>query len=76
MESPPSRTPSSEDQVAVVEPYFNCAVRKDFEALPIAADYTIVTPLPSKLELEGGRVTGEIAFYDPRRLVGRTADRP
>ena len=61
MRSPSPRTASREEQVDVVEFYFDCFVRQDFEALPI-------TP-------ELGRTKGVVVFYDPRRLAGRTEDR-
>jgi hypothetical protein len=126
MGSPQSRASSRVEQVAVVESYFDCCVRNDFEALPIAPDYTIETPLTpklsghaavdylkaasahirgirirqhivegdhvatwfeeettwgplkvvAKLEIEGGCVKGEVAFYDPRRIAGGAEDRP
>jgi hypothetical protein len=57
-------TPTRDDQVAVVESFLDCIVRKDFGQLPIASEYTAQSPLTSKL-------TGQAAL-DYLRIVARS----
>jgi limonene-1,2-epoxide hydrolase len=45
----PTSTATREKQVAVVESFLDCVVRKDFDRLPIAPDYTAQSPLTPKL---------------------------
>lgn len=47
-----SVVPSREDQVALVETYFDCFVRNEFDAIPIAPDYTGRTPFARELSGE------------------------
>jgi hypothetical protein len=49
--------------VAVVESFLDCIVRKDFDRLPIAPEYTAESPLTRKL-------TGQAAM-DYLRIVAR-----
>jgi len=42
-------TPTRDEQVAVVESFLDCIVRKDFDRLPIAPEYTAESPLTPKL---------------------------
>jgi len=55
--------PTREEQVAVVESFLDCIVRKDFDRLPIAPDYTAESPLTPKL-------TGQAAL-DYLQIVAR-----
>jgi hypothetical protein len=41
--------PTREAQVAVVESFLDCVVRKDFDRIPIAPGYTAQSPLTPKL---------------------------
>jgi hypothetical protein len=41
--------PTRDEQVAVVESFLDCIVRKDFDRLPIAPGYTAQSPLTPKL---------------------------
>ena len=56
-------TPTRDEQVAVVESFLDCIVRKDFDQLPIAPEYTAESPLTPKL-------TGRAAL-DYLRIVAR-----
>lgn len=40
---------SREAKVAVVESYFDCFVRQDFDAIPLSEDYTSATPFAPHL---------------------------
>jgi hypothetical protein len=42
-------SPTRDEQVALVEAFLDCIVRKDFERMPIAPDYTAQSPLTPKL---------------------------
>lgn len=44
-----SSAPTREEQVAIVEAYFDCFVRKNFDAIPISPNYTSRTPLAPDL---------------------------
>jgi hypothetical protein len=56
-------TPTREEQVAVVESYLDCVVRKDFDRLPVTPEHTAESPLTPK-------VTGRAAV-DYLRIVAR-----
>jgi hypothetical protein len=58
-----SSIPTRAEQVAVVESFLDCIVRKDFDRLPIAPDYTAQSPLTPRL-------TGQAAL-DYLRVVAR-----
>lgn len=58
-----SSNPTRDEQVAVVELFLDCIVRKDFDRLPIAPEYTAQSPLTRKL-------TGPAAL-DYLRVVAR-----
>lgn len=60
---PTASTPTRQEQVAVVESYLDCVVRKDFDRLPIAPEYTAESPLTPKL-------SGQAAV-DYLRIVAR-----
>ncbi len=61
-----SSIPTRDEQVAVVESFLDCIVRKDFDRLPIAREYTAQSPLTPKL-------TGQAAL-DYLRVVARAVN--
>jgi hypothetical protein len=61
-----SSVPTRDEQVAVVESFLDCIVKKDFDRLPIASQYTAQSPLTSKL-------TGHAAL-DYLRVVARAVN--
>ena len=59
-------SPTRDQQVAVVESFLDCIVRKDFDRLPIAPEYTAQSPLTPKL-------TGQAAL-EYLRVVARAVN--
>jgi hypothetical protein len=55
-----------ESQVAVVESFLDCIVKKDLDRIPIAPDYCTESPL-------AGRLTGQAAL-DYLRIVARAVE--
>jgi hypothetical protein len=55
-----------ESQVALVESFLDCLVRKDLERIPIAPDYSTESPL-------SGKLTGRAAL-DYLRIVARAVE--
>jgi hypothetical protein len=58
-----SSIPTRDEQVAVVELFFDCIVRKDFDRIPIGPEYTAQSPLTPKL-------TGKAALDYLRVVAG------
>jgi len=61
-----SSIPTRAEQVAVVESFLDCIVRKSFDRLPIAPEYTAQSPLTPKL-------AGQAAL-DYLRVVARAVN--